>query len=946
MKYCVLMLVLALSGFSRLCAQASFEQVKGLASREIYDLHVDKKGYLWVAHSLGLSRYDGLNFSHFIHPGQVTLRTTDIVEDEQGRIWWHNFSGQIYYIEKGQIKYLDAYKYLHENHFQRMALCGNELLVTSQWGLFVCNTVTLTSRYIPFAKTPVHGSASMAILDNKAIIYDNARWYLYESVTGMKEISADKDIALPKGNTFYLQTATFRDTLFLTANPSGTLQKLVLRENHLKNAGKNYYGDYINSVTINDKAWVHTRNCSRTTDGTENILASNLTDIITGKEGNTWYSSLQQGLMVKYRPTPWKIIHFPIDPDDHVRSLNVGDGYFFAGTQKGNLVLMEADSGKALWRYNLFNGDGSIDFIRYYKDHLFLVGSSANTYMVNPVNKKIKNLLPFETIVDVDFDSSSLYLATTRGFFLLPYPGSSLTLKEWKQAKQKAFPFYQWNQNNGKIFLFSPQSAHAVRYSNTQQLLFISTKNGLLEMNKKGIFPFQINSKAVFASSLWYKNDRLYIATINDGLWIRDKKKLKHFTTANYLFSNTIIRLKVTGDHLWLFQNTGIQVFDTQSDQVLQHIDLPVISGNNVFDVAEKDGYAYLTTAKGIYKIRMDVSVKKNPPEGMLDYVVINNRDTALENITLQYHQNDLQFFFSSPSYYDPAAVYFKYRMKGADNEWQVTKPDERMLRYSSLMPGEYTFEIIAVNKYSIQQPEPIRFRFTIQQPWWNTWWFLVLVNALVVLMVYLAIRTHINQKLKVELVRRRIAQDLHDDIGATLSSLNIYAEMAQEDTGGSKYLDRMRQNISDVVSRLDDLVWSINPRNDTMEQLMQRIQHTALPLLEAAGIQCQFTYDKRILNLKIGLGNKRNVYLLLKEMVNNVTKHARCTNCHINMEYHKPYLILSVQDNGIGFVPEFSNKGRNGLANMQYRAKQMNGNVQIDSVPQNGTFVKVVLKP
>ena len=927
-------------------AQVAIQKVAGLPTKEIYDLHVDKKGYLWIAHGLGISRYDGLHFINFANTSLADLRMTDIVEDTHGRIWCHNFSGQVLYIEQGKLKFLASYDYKKENQSPRIALCGDELVVTSQSGLFICSTITLKGKYISIEKVPGAALISLTVIGNKAIIFNGQNWYSYEQVAGIKKLDVDPSVQVEKGNSVSLQPVAYRDTMFLVTNPEGTLQKLVLQNNRLVCIGKTEYHDYINSVTGESKVWVNTRNKSQSLDGSRTIKDYNLTDVVTGAEGNTWYGSIKDGLLVSFHAPKWQKIKFPINKKDFVRSLNIRDGYFFAGTQKGYLVVMKNDNGVPAWKHNMFNGYGSIDFIRFFKNHHFIVGTSTNTYVINPLERKIESELPLKSITDIDFDTNSLYFATPNGFYVLPYSDSSFRLSQWKTEKQQQFPFYHWNINTNDPYLISPQRSGAIRFDRGGHSLFVSTKNGLQQVTKNGLTPFLINGKEVYASSLSYKNGRLYIATIDDGLWIKQNDSLRHFTTTNFLFSNTIVRIKVSGDHLWLFENNGIQVFDTKNNSILNQIDLPRLTGADVFDVDEKNSYAYLATVDGIYKIPMNIPLQKKAPAGYLDYVVVNNKDTLPDvSASLPYDKNDIQFFFSSPAYYDPEAISFKYRLRGDDNHWQTTKPNERMLRFSSLSPGTYTFEAVAVSRDGLQQAESVHFSFVILKSWWTRWWFIVLVNILIVAIVLLIIRNRINQRLQVELIRRGIASDLHDDIGATLSSINIYTEMAQEEIGENEYLDQIRENVNNTISRLDDLVWSINPKNDTMEQLLNRMEHSALLLLEATGVQCHFYYDPKILDVKLSLANKRNVYLLFKEIVNNVIKHAQCSNCYINFEYKHSVLTLSVRDDGIGFDPASANKGRNGIENIRYRAQRMNGNVHINSSLKNGSNVVVELK-
>jgi signal transduction histidine kinase len=136
--------------------------------------------------------------------------------------------------------------------------------------------------------------------------------------------------------------------------------------------------------------------------------------------------------------------------------------------------------------------------------------------------------------------------------------------------------------------------------------------------------------------------------------------------------------------------------------------------------------------------------------------------------------------------------------------------------------------------------------------------------------------------------------------------------------------------------------VWSINPRNDTTEQFINRMKDYAVPLLKAACIQCQFQLDSRLMDLKLDLPTKQNLYLMFKEMINNVAKHARGHNCIIELVHRNGKLELKVTDDGQGFDPLAVNPARNGLLSMKERTRKLNGEIKIISAPKNGSSVAV----
>jgi hypothetical protein len=123
-----------------------------------------------------------------------------------------------------------------------------------------------------------------------------------------------------------------------------------------------------------------------------------------------------------------------------------------------------------------------------------------------------------------------------------------------------------------------------------------------------------------------------------------------------------------------LFEKEGVQVLNAHDNRLLQHVDLPQLQGDNVFDIAEKGDGAYLTTSEGVYKVPLHARAQKNVPKGFLDYVIVNDKDTLSGNgLHLKYHQNNIQFYFSSPAFYQPDGVSFRYRLTGTETEWRAT---------------------------------------------------------------------------------------------------------------------------------------------------------------------------------------------------------------------------------------------------------------------------------
>lgn len=200
--------------------------------------------------------------------------------------------------------------------------------------------------------------------------------------------------------------------------------------------------------------------------------------------------------------------------------------------------------------------------------------------------------------------------------------------------------------------------------------------------------------------------------------------------------------------------------------------------------------------------------------------------------------------------------------------------------------------------------------------------------------------------------MRNKIAQDLHDNVGSTLSSISIYSQVAQiqsqqhNETELASVLNKIGLTSNEMISEMNDIVWTINPRNDNMEKILQRMESYSKPLLAAKNIHLNFEYDPGLLNSNLDMGKRKNFYLIFKETINNAVKYADCKNLSVKITAKKNTIVLVIKDDGIGFRKDklqsklSDSLSGNGLRNMELRAREMKGQCIINTEPGKGTTV------
>jgi signal transduction histidine kinase len=258
-----------------------------------------------------------------------------------------------------------------------------------------------------------------------------------------------------------------------------------------------------------------------------------------------------------------------------------------------------------------------------------------------------------------------------------------------------------------------------------------------------------------------------------------------------------------------------------------------------------------------------------------------------------------------------------------------------------------------AINADGVVSSEPASIAFTIVPPVWQRWWFIGLIVLLLVALTHLIYRYHTRRLIELERVRTRIATDLHDDIGASLSKIAILSDVAGQELSTAREspvaapLAQIANTSRDCVDAMSDIVWAVNPQRDHLSDLTYRMRRFAEDLLDAKDIDFTVRSSLEEKDMHLGADLRREIYLIFKECVNNLAKHSGCSNAELSFSINGPWLVVAIADDGRGFkVEEPLTNGRGagmggqGLASMQRRAKALGGSLNINSEPGRGTTV------
>ena len=468
----------------------------------------------------------------------------------------------------------------------------------------------------------------------------------------------------------------------------------------------------------------------------------------------------------------------------------------------------------------------------------------------------------------------------------------------------------------------------------------------------------------------------LWLGTRGGGLTRLKNGKFFAYTTRNGLYSDELNGV-VADDlgYLWMSCRKGI--FRVSFNELAECAEGKISKVNCVvFDKSDgmlsveckgagrtaawktSEGRLLFPTSKGI--VAVDPSrVTLNPavPPVVIEGAAING--DPIDVSTLQQFTTDrpeLTFAFTALSFTDPEKVRFKYKLEGLDDDW-VEAEKVREARYVHVPPGNYCFRVIAANNDGIWNEKGASFVLTLTPPFWRSSWFLSVCVLSIIGMTtgavrYISVRKYkarlraIEQEHAVERERIRIAQDMHDELGARMTEVMLLTELASNaktvPTEMRPQLNRISQAAREVVRNLDAVVWTVNPENDSIDRVVGYVQEFAQSYLELANIRCWFDFPEKVPNWPMSSEVRHHLFLVLRESLNNIVKHSGATEVRLRLCIDEKSLQFSIHDNGKGFCIDESSGFGNGLKNMHRRLETIRGELQMQSERGKGTEIRI----
>ena len=592
-----------------------------------------------------------------------------------------------------------------------------------------------------------------------------------------------------------------------------------------------------------------------------------------------------------------------------------------------------------------------------------------------------------------------------KGVWFFEEFGSSKYLPEriyFYDAKNKLIPFFK-EKNIDSLGIQHDMEVLAdgkVMAAFSSGVYWLNISNGKLEKVKElpQSGPFKINKLSQNKVSISYINNDLILATVqpnthlsnikkllpgvqsfymqqdsvrnkywvgtNKGIYLLDKdfKTIKIFDANNGLAGTYIYGLLLDNDgNAWCSHQRGLSSIGTLNFKIVNYDKKDGIQDwdfNNRSFYKATDGTLYFGGVKGFNYFNPPLkSFVFYKPELYVDQILINNKNylidtnaNLIDQLNLQFYNNDISIKAIVKDLGNAAIRQIIYRITEQDTLWKYL-PNNSLLTFNSLAPGNYTLQLGTYDKFTGKNNLQKKINIFIATPFYQQDWFYIAFGILFGAILFAIYsqqklskqRVAFQQQLALEHQRNNITADLHDDIGASLSSLQVNSAVAnqlinKDVVQAKQILHKIESQSKDLADKMGDIIWSMKPGKEESMPLSSRIKNFANDILSATNIDYIIQIDKEVDTFIQDITARKNIVFITKEAINNAVKYSGANSIYIELKIIQNILSLTIADNGIGFNDILPTG--NGIANMKKRAKEIRGSLTINSIINKGTTI------
>lgn len=970
-----------------------YSQTEGLNNYNIRKILNDQYGFLWIASQDGLNRFDGINFSTYSKNAPaaknrlIGIDIRDLAEDpENDCIWVLAGEGGLNKVDLHSgnvIKAVESPAINSEDWNICMTKTGHRLWIGSFRGLKVYNTATHTFEKIAFSPSNsniedyevrslyrdtrgniwvfftgygiaiFNGStrnllkripneqlhptlpqySSVKIFDNLAL---NDSTLLLATERGLRTVSFDpfyrcKIDATPCKDNPKLNTTNIR---CLTRNKKATIF-----------IGLN------NALFQSNLALTHTTVLDEQTDNSDKNWLKNVNTLLVDNQDNLWLGC-QFGLAYfRSHTSPFKRFYQNKDQTiklDHVYSIcPVSDQEVILACRGG---LMSVNTIHNTYRVI----DDKRSWLHVFRNAKQVLQACSNegmfvldNHILHPVERTYPfyGLLPFQCVTNnyVKLNDSLSCLATdnNEGILFIDYKNGHCTnVTRTTREPQLAADIVNmvYKDTRGRLVVLSDKVVTLLSGTHSQTL---QLRNPFNQQSYSILFDI-----CEAAGSYWFAAYGVGIIQADSNF-----KVMNVFSSRNGLSNDGVYRLFNIGDtSLIITTNNGLSVFDLAKQRFSNYFEGDGLH-SNVFEEScgtTRNGLIYAGGVNG-FTIVNPTHFSRNLSAPVLYFKnvstqtatsILDSSNLSLLEISIPPSGLQTTIYFAGIDYANPRKVSYRYQIKEL-HKTMIPIGTQNFVSIIGFSPGKYHLQVEAANEEGIWSA-PVELVLTLEPKWYQTWWFRILLATVVIGIVYGGYRMRIAQLSREESIRKKLATDLHDDLGSTLNSVKVYANLAMLEKNNETHLHRVKESIQDAIVSIRDMIWVLDDKKDTVDHLAGRILQFAEPLCDANGIVLEKEIGETAYNHHLGKEERRNLYMIVKETINNSIKYASCKKIGLTILEEAGKLRLMISDDGNGFELASATMG-NGIRNVYTRAREAGYFARFTSTPGVGTIVELI---